>query len=240
MKKVGILGLWLAVLLLGAVGIWWFTQDRFMVDSEVARELAPMESTAHARAALIQALRAPGTAPTILIWGQFPEDREALDVLNLMWESRDEAGLRWDEIWLDEGFHDLLPGRPVYLRGADVPLAKELEALRLEGRSVLILTAPIFAATVLKGSPAAGLTQLNVPFQSVLWMEGPRRREEEKNIRPPCQLPHADLKGTGALGCRVLQSARGEYRRNFKTGERLMQIERLNANDLLVWRATEP
>lgn len=240
MKKVGILGIWLAVLGLGAAGVWWYAKDNFMADSEVVHQLALMGTPADTRAALGSVLRAPGASPTVLIWGQYPEDKEALDVLNAFWESRDEAGLRWDEIWLDEGFHQLLPGRPVYLRGQDAQLKKELDALRFDGRSVIVVTAPVFAATMLKASPAHGLAQLGLPFQSVIWAEGPRRRESEQDIRPPCKLPHSDLEGTGALGCRILQSARGEYRRNFPKASRLMQIERLNANDLLLWRATEP
>lgn len=248
MKKVGILTIWLAVVALGAVGVWWFSRDAFLEDAVVVRRLAPIEGAGEMRAEVLRALvdsrgsaantATPGAAD-ILWWGQFPADEEALTVLNQLWESRDEAGLRWDEIWLDEGFHDLLPGRAVYLRGANAALTEELRALRAEGRHVIIVTAPLFAASFLKGSPAAEFAKSEMPFRSVLWLEAPRSREDESKLNPPCVLPHADLKGSGALGCRLLQSARSTYRHQFPTGARLFQLESLSSGDLLAWRTRQ-
>jgi hypothetical protein len=246
MKKV----FWALIFAATAGIVWWFSQDTFIPDSTVISAAAVFDGPEGFRERLEQDLTQELRTKSVVIWGQWPEDVQALEALEEFLKPAPGAQLggisapavpRFSQVWIDDQFQERLPGRKVYLRGRENTIVQDVSAAIANGEKLLILTSPIFAATMLKGTPAFALSQSEIDFIGLLIVDGPRQRvqEEQEDPKVPCALPHSDRTGTGALGCRILQSARASYRKTFPSGSRVLQIEKLNTHDYLILRSQE-
>lgn len=252
-------------------GVYWFAPKEFLPQAEVLVPLRTMATSEEMLESLESALKNDLQKTPVLIWGQWPDDNLATEALKT-WLGRQAAVTTQDpaadqqqsmdpsptntqtssssapQLWVDEQFQNIYQGRPVFLRGHEQTLRQEVQSLVQQGQRLVIVTSPIFAASLLVGTPVAALAEhkpeeknhIAISFLSIINTDFPRRREQEELVKLPCALPHVDKMGTGILGCRILQSGRQNYRRSFPPGTGLGMIERLNAHDVLFLRAAEP
>lgn len=184
----------------------------------------------------------------ILFWGVWPEETFVVDSLRAFIANPTDGVKGYDEVWVDEPFHEILPGRKIFLQG-QTALKKELTEATQQGKRILIVTTPVYAATNLPGSPAWSVIHKeqtekseasDLGLNSLIFSDLPRRREQEVDMKIPCVLPHNDKTGVGALGCQILQVARPQYRKVMVTGTQVGLLEQISSYDYLFLMGREP
>lgn len=178
------------------------------------------------------------------IVGVDPQNTDHLSSLTLFLQPGPDRGTHFDEIWIDEslGFEVSQATRSMAVKGFEESLRTELNAQIQSGRRVLLVTIPVYAASILEGAPAHTWIQgeNSLDLGSVIFSEFPRSPKGEEGLKIPCALPGSDRFGTGALGCWIVQRARVNYRKKMTPGALVGLMDQISARDYLFLLGREP
>lgn len=179
----------------------------------------------------------------IWIVGADPENPDQLSALSIFLNGGPDPTTAFDEIWLDTatGFELSTALRRVVVRGNEEALKADLQKKVEENKRVLLVTLPIYAASIINGNSAWKLNQEpSLPFYSLVFAELPRNAEQEPHLRIPCVLPHNDKNGTGSLGCWIVQRAKLNYRKKLEKGAMVGMMDQISGHDFLFLLGREP
>ncbi len=234
---------WVLVAILMVVGIAWFSYYSIQPKAIPKIKLSVFETPQSVSNSLWLRLQEEFKARPVWILGADPENADQLSALSIFLNGGPDPSIGFDEIWLDSatGFELSTAKRKLVLRTNEEALKKDLQQKIADKKRILLITLPIYAATVLKESPAWKLIQepaLN--FGSIIFSELPRTREQEEDLRVPCVLPHNDNRGTGSLGCWIVQRARLNYRKKMESGALVGLMDQISSYDYLYLLGREP
>lgn len=179
----------------------------------------------------------------VWIVGADPENEDQLAALSIFLNGGPDPSTNFDEIWLDTatGFELSTAKRKVVVRTNEETLKKELLQSVQNQKRILLVTLPIYAASILQDGPAWKLSQEPaVAFGSIVFSELPRNRAQESELRVPCVLPQNDNSGTGGLGCWIVQRARLQYRKKLESGVLVGMLDQISGRDFLFLLGREP
>lgn len=179
------------------------------------------------------------------VWvvGADPENSDQLAALSIFLNGGPDPTIAFDEIWLDNatGFELSTAMRKVVVRGNEESLKADLQKKVEEKKRILLVTLPVYAASILEGSPTWKLMQEPaLLFSTLIFSELPRTRKQEDDLRIPCVLHQNDKAGTGILGCWIVQRARLNYRKKLETGAIVGMMDQISSHDFLFLLGREP
>jgi hypothetical protein len=209
-------------------------------------KLSTFQNTVVASNSVLLRLRQNLQDNRILFWGIEPGKPHLTRVLKDFMAMNQDPSTAYPQVIVDAELDRLdsdikaLPGERFEGKD-DLPRLEEAlrQAEQKQTRVLVILPAP-YAATFLSGSWGDQLTAHGIRLISILSVNFPRTREQEKEMSIPCDVADHDLSGTGKLGCQIAQTARLSYRKKFATGELVGLMNQISRNDYLFLMAKEP
>ena len=234
---------WAMVAVLIVAGIAWFAYYAIQPKAIPKIKLSVFETPQSVSNALWLRLQEEFKQQPIWILGADPENSDQLSALSIFLSGGPDPTTGFDEIWLDgsTGFELSTAKERVVFRGNEETIIQKLLAKSKENKRILLVTLPVYAATVLKDGPGWKLAQNpDLHFSSIVFSELPRNRAQEDTLRVPCVLPHNDDRGTGSLGCWIVQRARLNYRKKLETGALVGIMDQISSHDFLFLLGREP
>lgn len=243
MHRVFIKIFWTVIIALIVAGLGWFSFYSIQPKAIRKIKISVFETPQAVSNSIWLRLQEDFKKKPVWIVGADPESPDQLAALSIFLNGGPDPTTAFDEIWLDTstGFELSTALRKVVVRGNEEALKADLEKKISENKRVLIVTLPVYAATILSGNPAWKLSQAPaLPFYSLVFAELPRNADQEANLRIPCVLPHNDKFGTGSLGCWIIQRAKLNYRKKLETGALVGMMDQISSYDFLFLLGREP
>ena len=172
----------------------------------------------------------------ILFLGVTPDSQEDYIVWRSFLENNQDPGYKYDLVSIEP----MLPYKTLIPFGGEIDIKTQGQQL-LEGlknaqaskiRTVFILPS-IYISQLIKENPIAMIKKdLNVNLTTIAITKFPRTREDEAGFDPAC-VTENDIRGTGALGCAIFESARKSYRKKHDPKKYSAILDQVGLSDYL-------
>lgn len=167
---------------------------------------------------------------------------ESLQIWKLFLDHNVDPQMRYDIVVMDQFLNDI--GGIKDIQKIDTKdeidrLIQGIQPLLEQGKRVVLIVPTIYAVQMIPGNVANKLKLKFPDMMSISMTDFPRSRAQEKQASHPCIVSGVDVSGVGPFGCLVMQTARGNYLKKFKPGDKIGLVNQIGLNDYLVLYTTE-
>jgi hypothetical protein len=211
--------------------------------------LSTFESTEVLADAVLMRLREEIMKSPVLFLGIQPENKEHLQIWQKFMEKNQDPKMKYSVVVIDKFLSaDGLENPEIIDTKEQVQaLLSGFQTALSRGQRVVVVVPNLFGAQVIKGNVVNqikdGWSKLASPWpepMSISLSDFPRKREQEKDMKPQCMTNVADETGEGALGCLVVGAARNNYRKKRTPGQKVGLLQQVGLKDYLLLYTQEP
>lgn len=183
----------------------------------------------------------------VVFWGADPAQPFFSEVLQRFLILAQSLPTKFDSIVIDESFGQLslpaeIPVEQFTLQNQHDRFLAGLQNVLDKKVHLLVIVPTVEASLKISGSminaAKAKMVSLQTPETAkvpvgLVFSEFPRTREQESNMKIPCNTGEADRAQVASLGCVILQSSRAYYRKHLAKGQWVGSLQQIGADDFL-------
>lgn len=182
----------------------------------------------------------------VLFWGLDPNQVLHWEILNEFLKTNADPQLKFSKVLVDSsseptGRLNFAEAEIFDFTEAPEKLLSLIQISRSQNQRLLIILPHVYASQKVPDSFAQVITQkYEIPANSVLFVQVPRRRDQENKASIACNVADGDVNGTGRLGCLILQKARSLYLKKMESGKVVGYLDQIGGAEFVFALATEP
>lgn len=205
-------------------------------------KLSSFESPAALADLLLAQFREEIIQSPILLLGVETENPESIEIWNQFLLHNKDPQMSYDVVVADQFLNDSEQFKDAQIldtKEDSDSLLEGLKSLMDEGKRVVIVLPVVYSAQMIPGNVANKIKLKFPQVMSLSMSEFPRSRAAEKKMPRACIVAGVDTSGIGPFACVVVQTARAQYLKRFKPGQRIGLANQIGLKDYLVLYTTE-